>query len=113
MPSLRERLRAAIFVEVREGERIPRGYGLTYRQWDRNTATAALIPLNLLIGLGRRVWHSCKQGNPRAFWDTLSRARQAGYDQGFAECSQGARREVEAAYERGMRTALIINAVVS
>lgn len=43
---------------VRRGEMIPRGYGIAYRPWHIDSAYATLIPLNVLIGLGRWLWFS-------------------------------------------------------
>ena len=47
-------------IMVMEGERFPRGYGFAYRDFDRNRLIALPIPLNLLVGRLRNLWHWCR-----------------------------------------------------
>lgn len=41
---------------VRQGQLIPRGYGLAWLQWDCDAAIFLPIPINVVARLGRTVW---------------------------------------------------------
>jgi len=47
----------------REGERIPKGYGIAYFEFDRLEAVAYPIPLNMIVGFGRKIWFGMKGGD--------------------------------------------------
>ena len=53
------RLKNLLVREVRNGEMIPRGWGIAYRSWHRSASTAMPIPLNMIVGILRWLWHSC------------------------------------------------------
>jgi hypothetical protein len=69
---------------VKEGEMIPSGFGVAYRDWLNHWAVAYPIPLNLLVRAGRAIWHKLK--SPR--WLRLMTDRI--YKKGLrVETSQG------------------------
>ena len=49
--------------EIREGERIPKGYGIAYREMEKLVAIAYPIPINLIVGGIRRLWLWCMYGH--------------------------------------------------
>jgi hypothetical protein len=65
---------------VRESERIPRWYGLSYYEFETASAIAHPIPFNLIVRLARRVYHVVRAG----MWERdLQNAYSKGFDKGF------------------------------
>lgn len=88
---------------VHEGELLPRGYGVAWREYDRDCSVVMPIPLNLIAGSLRRLWHWLRWGwvknsrideaylrgrdagsrfNVKATESREAWVRQAGYDAG-------------------------------
>lgn len=77
--------------DLAEGERIPRGYGLAYHDWERDILIVYPLPFNLLAALMRRLYYRLVYGmRPLKFEAAIRRARQAawnrGYDTGYVDC---------------------------
>ena len=43
--------------QVKEGAKVPRGYGYAWRDFDRNTTVAFPVPFNVFFRGLRRFWH--------------------------------------------------------
>ncbi len=49
-------------IRLPEGDEIPRGYGVAWRDWSSYRAICMPIPLNLVAGLARRMWFTTMRG---------------------------------------------------
>lgn len=47
---------------VKEGMLIPRWYGVAWREFDRDCSVVMPVPLNLIAGWTRRLWHWLRWG---------------------------------------------------
>ena len=59
--------------EIREGEILPKGYGLAWYEMDRLVGIAYPIPLNIIFGFIRKIWFRLKSGDLYV----------TGYDKGY------------------------------
>jgi len=67
---------------IREGEMIPKYYGIAYRNWDSLTAVCYPIPLNLIVGIWDRSILWLKHGH---------KLYENGYSKGYSEGYRGGR----------------------
>ncbi len=65
--------------QVEEGERVPRGYGFAWRDFDRACMVAYPIPFNVLFRVLRRFWHWIIAGLKHS---VIDEARLAGIREG-------------------------------
>lgn len=59
--------------ELGEGAKIPRGWGVAYRYWDRLGAVIMPIPLNVVVALARRFYVWLRIGVAGRRWGFESR----------------------------------------
>lgn len=57
--------------EIAEGDDFPRWFGLAWRHPHRLTAVLMPVPLNLIAGIGRRLWFAILHG---VYWHRLDAA---------------------------------------
>lgn len=78
-PGLWARLRARLRVRrvARQGELLPRGYGVAWVCWNRPEAVCYPIPLNVAAGWAREAWLWFKRGG-RDVGNTPAEAYEAG-----------------------------------
>jgi hypothetical protein len=71
---------------IREGDRIPNGYGIAYYEAERDAAVIMPIPLNLIVGAWRSFkWHlKCPPWRMTEL-KAKQRAYQEGYKQGLVD----------------------------
>ena len=76
--------RRGIRREIREGEELPRGYGIAYRSFMRDTAIAYPVPFNWLVRASR--WLRWRLKVPRLAWqaETLGTYRR-GWERGRSD----------------------------
>ena len=94
--------------ELREGEMIPKGYGIAYRNMDRYSVVIYPIPFNLIIGGLRRVWIWLMYGH-KLYEDGFHKGYNKGYSEGrdyaFNQFKkQVIRQEAERLMRKGMDT---------
>jgi hypothetical protein len=63
---------------IPEGEIIPHGYGIAWRQWDRNATVVMPIPFNRLAALLRSAYHWLRFMDPTRWECALYSAKQEG-----------------------------------
>lgn len=73
--------------EIKEGERIPRGYGFCWFNWNRNTSTIAIIPFNFVFRWSRFVYFK------------LSKPALMKYEE---KIYQNMREKIDSSFENGM-----------
>ena len=97
---------------VRHGERLPRGYGVAWREFDRDCSVVMPIPINVLASWVRRAWHWFRHGVKPSVYDS---AVIEAYHKGHMDGSnsrlgefrrQGDRVRMES-YEKGRQDALM------
>jgi flagellar biosynthesis/type III secretory pathway protein FliH len=73
--------------QVRQGEMMPRFYGLAYYEFHRDEQVAYLIPFNLIVRWARDLAWLVKRGKKSALSESYERGyregSQAQYDRGF------------------------------
>lgn len=80
-------------ITIPEGAEFPRGYGLAYRNWMTLNAVCMPVPLNVIVGAGRRFWFALVHGVRPSRWDAkVICARREGWQAGWA-AHGGDRRE--------------------
>ena len=62
---------------IREGEMIPKYYGVAYLEIDRLVAVAYPIPLNIVVGFIRKIWEWLRV--PKGLYE------KQGYQKGYSE----------------------------
>lgn len=68
---------------IPEGGLLPRGYGIAWRELDRDGVVVMPIPLNILAGWIRNLWHWLRRGvRPSAFDRAAIEAYQRGHTDG-------------------------------
>jgi hypothetical protein len=65
---------------ILHGHMLPRGYGVAWMHWDKPSAVAMPIPLNLVVGALRRAW--CWVKAPDALFNDSHAAYRAGLQEG-------------------------------
>lgn len=75
---------------VQIGEVMPRGYGLAYREWERDVAVFYPIPFNLIVRLIRELYYRirigiCKTKIEHMILSALKREFDLGYEAGKDE----------------------------
>lgn len=77
---------------LKQGYRIPRGWGVSHYLTDRDAAMIFPIPLNWVVGLSRRFWFVLMKGpDPAGFEKAIWDAEAKGYARAYIEI----RRELE------------------
>ena len=66
-----------------QGFTIPWGWGIAFRDYCRNRTVIAVIPLNLIIQIGRAIYFRLMRGFKPSRWEKrLHEARNGGYAEG-------------------------------
>ena len=90
---------------IRQGQVLPRGYGVAWRQHYRDCSVCMPVPLNVLAGWTRRLWHWLRFGYVKdSMRDAMvGRAYDRGYERG-RELGEWRTEQIRhEAYEAGRR----------
>jgi hypothetical protein len=68
---------------IREGDRLPWGYGVAYRNWDSMTAVCYPFPLNHLIGFILPLWWKCRNAKRNEFDEIINKKTDAAFQRGL------------------------------
>ena len=94
--------RRGIRREIREGEELPRGYGIAYRSFISDTAIAYPVPFNWLVRASR--WLRWKLKLPRLGWEVeLAEIHRRGRERGQADALVTFMTDLQPAIERTVR----------
>lgn len=66
---MRDRLRHLLIREVHRAEVFPRGYGMAWQSWGRDSVTCVPIPFNVIIGFVRWLYFALMHGWARHWND--------------------------------------------
>ena len=90
---------------VREGEMIPRGYGLAYRDFATNHLIAYPVPLNWLVRASRGLRYKLKV--PRGGWEKeLQQITRKAHDEGRGDALIGFMNDLQPTVEKAVREQL-------
>ena len=56
-------------IELRQGEAIPRGYGLAYKQYHSLTFVCYPIPINIIVRVSREIEYWLMRGCFKSKWE--------------------------------------------
>jgi hypothetical protein len=87
--------------ELKQGQRMPTGYGISYRDWDADKKIIYPIPINLVVRIYREIhWHIMRGLFPLTI-DRIQRNIRTleygrGYYDGYEDGKRSAKQEVKA-----------------
>lgn len=64
--------------KIRDGERIPKGYGVSYYNPLTRYATCYIIPVNLIVSFFKSIWHWIIVNHPTKLDELISDAYREG-----------------------------------
>ncbi len=79
-------------MELYAGAKIPTGYGIAWKCWDKDAYVIMPIPLNILTSWLRALWYGGIHGYTL---DALAKANQAGYEEGRHDGLVQSQRKIE------------------
>lgn len=97
---------------IQRGEMLPRGYGVAWREWDRDCVVVMPIPVNVFASWVRRAWHWLKHGVKLSAYDSAvieayHRGHTDGSNSRLAEFRRQEDRVRMESYEKGRQDALM------
>lgn len=75
-------------LELAAGEQMPRGYGIAYREYTRDTYVCYRVPLNWIVAACREFWGIMRRGP--YWWDTTAKRL---YERGFEAGTENGRQQ--------------------
>jgi hypothetical protein len=89
---------------VPEGQTLPRGYGMAYREWQTYHVVCLPLGLHVVVHVARRAWHRFRSLTGRSVLERVrDRAYAYGHADGYQQAVTANLEALDLAYHRGYK----------